>query len=99
MPQETLKILNLNCRGLRKKTKCYDVMNYLKNLTAEIICHQDTHLTESDWNDCRNLWDGEVILHGQRTNASGLVILINKTFEYQIRIEKDSQGNAIILDL
>ena len=100
MAQETLKILSLNCRGLRNKTKRYDVMNYLKNLKAEIICLQDTHLTESDWNDCRNLWDGEVILHGERTNARGVAILINNTLEYQIkRIEKDGQGNAIILYL
>ena len=75
-------------------------MNYLKNLKAKIICLQDTHLTESDCNDCRNLWDGEIILHGQRTNARGMAILINTTFEYQIKsIEKDSQGNTIISDL
>ena len=100
MSQEILKIQSLNCRGLRNKTKRYDVFNYLKNLKADIICLQDTHLIESDWNECRNLWGGEVILHGQRTNARGVAILINTTFEYKIiRIEKDNQGNAIILDL
>ena len=64
-----IKVLSANCRGLRDKTKRYDVLNYLKDTNADIICLQDTHLMESDEVEFKRYWQGTYILHGERHNA------------------------------
>ena len=65
-----------------------DVINYLKNTKADIICLQDTHLTESDMAEVKDIWDGEFILHGRRHNARGVAIFLGKRFEYKITQSK-----------
>ena len=55
MPKDVMKIISLNCRGLRNKVKRYDIINYLKDQNAQIICLQDTHLIETDIGDCKQL--------------------------------------------
>ena len=97
---DSLKIISLNCRGLRNMIKRYDVVNYLKSQTAEIICLQDTHLIESDIGDCKTIWEGEVILHGQNKNSRGVAILLSDKLNYTIKnIIKDRDGNKIVIDI
>ena len=43
-----LKILSVNCQGLRDLKKCTDVMNYLTEQNPDIICLQDTHWMNDD---------------------------------------------------
>ena len=95
-----IKILSANCRGIQSKEKRYDVINYMKSKNADILCLQDTHLiTEEEFN-LKTIWDGEVILHGMRTNSRGVAILLNNTFEHTIqKVVKDPTGNMIALDL
>ena len=40
---DEIKVLSANCRGIKDKKKRYDVLNYLQNMSADIICLQDTH--------------------------------------------------------
>ena len=68
---DKIKVLSANCRGLKNKMKRYDVINYLKNTKEDIISLQDTHLTESDTAEVKDIWDGEFILHGRQYNARG----------------------------
>ena len=78
----TLKVLSANCQGLRNKNKRIDVLNYLKETGAGIICLQDTHLTEQDIQLTKKIWNNEVYLWGKKTNARGVGILINNNFEH-----------------
>ena len=95
-----IKVLSANCRGLKDKNKRHDVLNYLKDKKADIICQQDTHLMESDEIEFKKYWHGTYILHGVRHNARGVAILFGNNFEYNILcIDKDKGGNMIITDL
>ena len=76
-------VLSANCQGLRNKHKRIDVFQFLKEKKAHIICLQDTHLTEKDEKIIKHEWAGECIIHGNRTNARGVLILFNSKFEYK----------------
>ena len=39
----SVTVLSVNCQGLRIMDKRIDVLHYLDNLKANIICLQDTH--------------------------------------------------------
>ena len=56
-----------------------DVINYLRNKNPHILCVQDTHLINDDKKFIKNVWDGECFINGNRTNARGVAILLNKT--------------------
>ena len=92
----TLKILSVNCQGLRDFNKCTDVLNYLTQQNPDILCLQDTHWVNEDLKSIKTLWAGEYFIHGSGTNSMGVAILIGKKFDYKISaIEKDEVGNFI----
>ena len=96
----TLKVLSVNCQGLRDRKKRTDVLNYLKESGAGIICLQDTHLTENDLPLTKTIWNNDCYLHGKKTNARGVGILLNNNFECEIlACNKDKEGNYLQLIL
>ena len=48
MTINSIKVLSANCQGLRTYEKKLDVLSYMKDMGASIVCLQDTHLTEND---------------------------------------------------
>ena len=48
MISATLKILSVNCQGLRDLKKCTDVLNYLTKQNPDILCHHNTHWVNDD---------------------------------------------------
>ena len=93
-------VLSANCQGIRNSSKRLDVIKYLQDMNAQIICLQDTHLTEADNEKFRNIWDGTFYLHGQSTNSRGVAVLFNDTFEYQVMSSsKDTEGNYLQLSI
>ena len=80
--------------------KRIDVLNYLKDKKPDIVCLQDIRWISEDLPEIKKHWDGECILHGNRTNSRGVAILFSKNFEYVIgNIEKDDLGNLIAVDI
>ena len=79
MMSSEIGVLSANCQGLRDKNKCCDVLNYLENLNASVFCLQDTHWTECDIKRLKNVWKGECIIAGSKTNSRGVTILLKKT--------------------
>ena len=95
-----IKIVSLNCRGLRDLNKRKDVLNNLRDLKANIYCLQDTHFTEADTDTVRVQWGYECIISGNRTDARGVAMLFNSNFEYRISEQKiDKDGNYIIVGI
>ena len=70
-----VKVLSVNCQGLRNKEKRNDVLNYLGSLQAGIICLQDTHWTDSDIRVIKQAWNGELYIKGEKSNSRGVAIL------------------------
>ena len=92
----TLKVLSVNCQGLRDKKKRTDILNYLKESVAVIICLQDTHLTENDLPLTKMIWNNDCYLHGKKANARGVGILLNNNFECEIlACDEDKEGNYL----
>ena len=97
---ESISIISFNCQGIRNKGKRYDVINYLQNTGAKIICLQDTHLIQTDMATLKNDWNGNIYLNGSKTNARGVAILISNSLEYKItHTEMDAVGNMLLLDI
>lgn len=97
---ESIKVSSVNCRGIQTYKKRVDVLNYHKNLNTNILCLQDTHLTNSQERDIRSLWNNPCIIHGISTNSRGVAILFNSNFEFVVQnIETDELGNLLVADL
>ena len=52
----SIKVLSANCQRLRTYEKKVDVLTYLKDTNAFIICLQDTHLMENDLPSVKQNW-------------------------------------------
>ena len=93
----SIKVLSVNCQGLHGKQKQTDVLTFLKETKASIVCLQDTHLTSKDLSSVREIWH-ECFLHGTRINSRGVAILLNNNFEYKVHeMNRDTEGNYIQL--
>ena len=100
MAPSNLRIISANCQGLRDINKRTDVLNYFADARPDILCLQDTHWLTEDKKLIKTLWEGECLINGSQTNARGVAILINKTFEYKIlSVERDTVGNLISASL
>ena len=95
-----MKVLSANCQGLQDIKKRCDVLSYLKEKNADIICLQDTHLVEKDYDNVKAIWGNNCIIHGVKTNSRGVAVLLNNSFDFEIiQIKKDSEGNFLQLVL
>ena len=94
---DKITVLSANCQGLRTYEKRVDVLSYLKDTNASIVCLQDTHLLENDRSSIRQIWP-ECYINGTKTNSCGVIILLNNNFEYSILDSfQDGEGNILQL--
>jgi len=95
-----IKILSLNCRGLNGKQKRRDVMNYLQNKNASILCLQDVHFTGDMEVMVKDEWGGEAFFSPFTSQSRGVAILIKNGIDCKIHnFQKDDSGNWIALDM
>ena len=71
-----LKILTLNCQGLRNKRKCRYVFDYLKQKNHYVYFLQDTHLTPNEENQIQTLWVYKAYFNLYASNSRGVAMLI-----------------------
>ena len=60
----SIKLLSVNCEGLRNVQKQADILTYFKEKKINIACLQDTHLLESDIPSLKRLWNGDIFVSG-----------------------------------
>ena len=96
----SLVIRTANCRGLRTHEKKVDVLNYLKNTEANVICLQDSHWLSSELREIKHIWNNPCYIHGSKTNSRGVAILFKSNFEFEVsNIQTDTEGNYMSIDL
>ena len=96
----SIKVLSENCQGLRSKEKRFDVLSYLREQNASIICLQDTHWVQSDIRDLKNAWGSDIFIIGGQTNSCGVAILSSKHSEYDVlNCKEDKNSNYLNLQL
>ena len=87
-------------RGLRQPLKRLDFWDKFKELKADIILLQETHLVEFDLNEVKKEWNVEFLIAGTSPNSKGVAIVINNSFEYQVlKSFSDPEGRFLILSL
>ena len=92
--------LSLNCQGLGDLEKRRDVLNYLRGKKMNIYCLQDTHFTEQIEPYVEAQWGYKCFFNSYKSNARGVAIFFNNNFEVKVhKVEKDGNGNFIIIDL
>ncbi len=90
----------MNCRGLNGKQKRRDVMDYLRNKNASIICLQDVHFTDNMESIVKAEWGGEGVFSFFASNSRGVVIFISNKLDYTIhKTQTDNCGNWVALDI
>ena len=57
----SIKVSSANCQGLQNYEKRRDVLSYLKEKQADIICLQDTHWVDKDYQNIEELWGVNVL--------------------------------------
>ena len=98
--ENNIRVLSVNCQGLRNIEKRTDVISYFKERNPSILCLQDTHLTDNDARIIKHIWGNDVYICGDKTNSRGVAILINNNFEYEVTSQKkDRNGNYLKLVL
>ena len=82
---KTLKIIAQNCRGLADNVKRKDVLNFLRSKKPDIIFMEDIHIKRENVNGLINEWGFKGIIAPGQSNSRGVAILLNNTFQYDIR--------------
>ena len=89
-----LLITSINVQGIGDTNKRRDVLNVLKSKHSNIVCLQDTYLTEKDILFTRSIWGYECYFNKFSSQSRGVAIFINNNFDYSFqKVETDDEGN------
>ena len=73
-----LKICSFNASGLRVKEKLNTLLDYFKQINADVTFLQETHLVQDDRDYINKVWGDGYHLYGNSKNSKGLITLFNK---------------------
>ena len=83
-----LKVVTLNVSGLRNARKRKCIFQILKRKNVDIACLQESYITENVSKEWEKEWGGNILFCEGTNHGRGQLILINKRFQYEWRIEK-----------
>ena len=97
MPDNQIRFVSMNCRGLGDSRKRRDVFHFLRDKKYSICLLQDTHFQKSMEGMIKNEWGFEIFFASFSSNSRGVAVLFNNNFEFKINnIYKDINGNWMI---
>ena len=70
-----MNLVSLNVRGLKLKHKRRQLFSLFKRNQYDVVCLQETHITEKEVEQWKKEWGGELLYTQQTSNSGGLVIL------------------------
>lgn len=77
-----LRLFSLNVRGLRNSSKRKKTFRMLKEKKYDVICLQETYVTEDVIEQWKKEWGGEIVYSEGSRNSRGQVILIRSQFPH-----------------
>ena len=92
---DDLKIVSLNVRGLRNGLKRKKIFKMLKENKYDIICLQESYITENVAEIWKKEWGGGMVFSEGTNHGCGQIILIRKQFPYEW--EADVVSNRIMI--
>ena len=75
---QVVRFTSLNTGGLNAALKRTKVMTYIKNLNADVILLQETHLLKTDHRKLNRPWIGQLFHSQFNCKTRGTAILIRK---------------------
>ena len=75
-----LSILSMNVKGLRRRAKRRSAFNFFKQRKFDIICLQETHITESVKDEWEREWKNGLVYNAGTPKSLGQVILFSNKF-------------------
>lgn len=93
-----IKLLSWNCRGLGKLKKIKQVMTRIKQIQANVVFLQESHMTKEEVIKIERRWQGQVFSECFTTQARGVITLIHKAAPFQVNnVIKDPAGRFVII--
>ena len=86
-----ITVCSLNIRGLRNKIKRKAIFHYLKKNLYDIICLQETYITDNDIDEWEREWGGRMFYSSVSTHSMGQAILVRKNFPFDVHCIFKSQ--------
>ena len=77
---DKLKLFSLNVRGLKNRLKRLKLFNYLKTQKFDLVCLQESHITNNDIQIWEKEWGGKLFYNVGTGHSKGEVILVSKLF-------------------
>lgn len=74
----SLKILSVNCNGLKTESRRKEVFGYLKQMHYDIYCLQETYLVTELEETVKGEWDGSWFFDNFTNRSRGVAILFSK---------------------
>ena len=95
-----LKIASLSVRGLRQENKRKEMFTKFRKLDLDIICLQETHVTQTEHELIQKQWAGKCFFSKGEANSWGTAILIKSQNTLEIeQMYKDRVGRVVILKI
>ena len=74
----SLKLASVNIHGLRNSTKRKTFFRYLKKGAFDIICIQESYITDADKEMWEREWGGSLFYTSVTEHSMGQIILVRK---------------------
>lgn len=79
---QAVRIISMNTGGLNAAIKRTKVITHIKNLNADVMFLQETHLQKSDHKKLNRLWLGQIFHSQFNCKTRGTAILIRKNVHF-----------------
>ena len=84
--------MTVNARGLKNKLKRKCMFTYFKEKRIDIVCIQESHITERDVHVWERQWGGKIIHNEGTERRKGEIILVSKFFKGEVQLlEKEDR--------
>ena len=81
----SLKLASVNIHGLRNSTKRKTFFRYLKKGPFDIICIQESYITDADKEMWEREWGGSFFCTSVTGHSMGRIILVRKNFPFDVQ--------------
>lgn len=95
---QKVRFISLNTGGMNTTLKQTKIMTYIKNLQADVMLLQETHLQKTDHRKLSRPWIGQIFHSQFNCKTRGTAILIGKNVQFTLNnVFSDTEGRYIII--
>ena len=94
---DSVHVSTINIHGLRNRLKRKSFFDSLKKKKYDIICVQESYITDKDADQWEREWGGRLFYSSVSSHSMGQLILVNKQFSCDIQCLKKSDRILTVL--